>query len=69
MTSSDLDHMMEQGAVPVTSQTCQLTQDQSITVCKQLQQVNKCQVETIPCIISALLAFSTSFTNLLIITV
>lgn len=30
---------MEQGAAPVTSQTYQLTQDQSVAVCKQLQQV------------------------------
>lgn len=42
----DLDHMMQPEAVPVTSQTCQLTQDQTVVVCKQLQQVSDYQVNT-----------------------
>lgn len=37
---------MQQEAVPVTSQTCQLTQDQTVVVCKQLQQVSDYQVNT-----------------------
>lgn len=40
MTLPDVDQvMMQQGAVPAMSQDCQLTPDQSATVCRQLQQV------------------------------
>ena len=44
MSTMDLDHVMQQEAVPMTSQACQLTQDQSVAVCKQLQQVSSYQV-------------------------
>lgn len=40
MTLPDVDQvMMQQGAAPVMSQDYQLTPDQSVTVCRQLQQV------------------------------
>lgn len=39
LLTTDLDQVMPQETVPETSQTCQLTHDQSIAVCKQLQQV------------------------------
>lgn len=45
-STTDMDYVMEQGVVPATSQTCQLTPDQSVAVCKQLQQHFQLLVQT-----------------------
>ena len=65
-STTDLDHMIQPKAVTETSQTCQLTQDQSVILCKQLQQVSDYQIMLL-LVISNLLALSTSLANFLVI--
>jgi len=70
MTSPDLDQMMQQEAIPMTSSSpeCQLTADQSIAVCKQLQQVYLIvKFWFLLSSVMTLLAFSAPSANFLII--